>query len=115
MAENKSVSSKKASELDWVAIREEDYPSELPEATKEKLVRKMKENPFVPIGCVATVGALTYGLYNFYKGRSQMSQYMMRARVLAQAFTFVAIVTGIAIGVQKKTSPTLKSEATSSK
>lgn len=45
-------------------------------------------------GCLATTAALTYGIFNFYKGNRQMQQTMMRARVGAQAFTIACIVAG---------------------
>nr|CAD7403980.1 unnamed protein product [Timema poppensis] len=49
------------------------------------------------LGSLATVGALGYGLWCFRLGRSQMSQYMMRARVVAQGFTLVALLIGVSI------------------
>lgn len=48
-----------------------------------------------------TFGALSYGLWSFRKGERQMSQYMMRARVLAQGFTIVALIVGIGIGATR--------------
>lgn len=38
--------------------------------------------------------ALSIGLFSFYKGKGKMQQYMMRARVGAQAFTIVCMVAG---------------------
>nr|CAD7453314.1 unnamed protein product [Timema tahoe] len=46
---------------------------------------------------LATVGALGYGLWCFRQGRSKMSQYMMRARIVAQGFTLVALLIGVSI------------------
>lgn len=37
-------------EFDWVQIRKDMGNFPLEETTKEKMIRKMKENPFVPIG-----------------------------------------------------------------
>ncbi|XP_015191702.1 PREDICTED: HIG1 domain family member 2A, mitochondrial [Polistes dominula] len=92
-------------DLDWVTIKDvsiKEFPiGSIPESTKDKFFRKMKENPFVPIGSLATVSALVYGLYNFVQGNSQMSQYMMRTRVAAQAFTFIAITTGFILAQKK--------------
>lgn len=52
-------------------------------------------------GCLATFGALSYGLWSFRQGRRQMSQYMMRLRVAAQGFTIVALMVGIGIGATR--------------
>ncbi|XP_005795452.1 HIG1 domain family member 2A, mitochondrial [Xiphophorus maculatus] len=65
------------------------------ESFKEKFLRKTKENPFVPIGCAATAGALLYGLRAFHQGKTRQSQLMMRGRIFAQGFTVVAIIVGI--------------------
>lgn len=53
-------------------------------------------------GALATTLALTYGIWNFRNGRSQMSQYMMRARVAAQGFTVLAVVLGYVYGMDRK-------------
>jgi hypothetical protein len=52
-------------------------------------------------GCLLTFGALSYGLWSFRKGEIRMSQYMMRARVVAQGFTIVALIVGIGIGAAR--------------
>jgi hypothetical protein len=41
-------------ELDWIQLRK-DYADLTPETSKEKMVRKIKENPLVPIGEFALV------------------------------------------------------------
>ena len=51
---------------------------------------------FFQTGALATVGALTYGLFSFIRGDTKMQQYMMRARVAAQGGTIVAVATGVA-------------------
>ncbi|XP_004449063.1 HIG1 domain family member 2A, mitochondrial [Dasypus novemcinctus] len=66
-----------------------------PEGFKEKFLRKTRENPMVPIGCLGTAAALTYGLYCFHRGHSQRSQLMMRTRIAAQGFTIAAILLGL--------------------
>ncbi|XP_013115215.1 HIG1 domain family member 2A, mitochondrial [Stomoxys calcitrans] len=81
-------------DLDWIQMRMETGPV-FPETTKEKMMRKIKENPLVPIGCVATGCALCYGLYNFRTGNRRMSQMMMRARIAAQGFTVLALIGGV--------------------
>ncbi|XP_046390739.1 HIG1 domain family member 2A, mitochondrial [Ischnura elegans] len=91
-----------APEFDWITLHNEVSGSlSADETSKEKLLRKVKENPLVPIGCLATAGALSYGLWSFRKGNRQMSQYMMRLRVVAQGFTLVALVVGIGIAANK--------------
>uniref|UniRef100_UPI0037E90F0E HIG1 domain family member 2A, mitochondrial n=1 Tax=Semicossyphus pulcher TaxID=241346 RepID=UPI0037E90F0E len=65
------------------------------ETFKEKFIRKTKENPFVPIGCVGTAGALMYGLRAFHQGKTRQSQLLMRGRIFAQGFTVVAIIFGV--------------------
>ncbi|KAM9103685.1 HIG1 domain family member 2A, mitochondrial isoform X2 [Balaenoptera ricei] len=71
------------------------------ESFKEKFLRKTRENPMVPIGCLGTAAALTYGLYCFHRGQSQRSQLMMRTRIAAQGFTVVAILMGLAASTLK--------------
>lgn len=43
-------------DLDWIQMRQESGPV-FPETTKEKMMRKIKENPLVPIGkpCYFTI------------------------------------------------------------
>ncbi|XP_058444205.1 HIG1 domain family member 2A, mitochondrial [Malaya genurostris] len=88
-------------ELEWIQMRA-DYADIHAETTKEKMIRKVNENPLVPIGCAATLAALGFGLWNFRQGKQQMSQYMMRARILAQGFTVVALVVGVGLTYTKK-------------
>ncbi|XP_036279331.1 HIG1 domain family member 2A, mitochondrial [Pipistrellus kuhlii] len=75
-----------------------------PEGFKEKFIRKTRENPMVPIGCLGTAAALTYGLYCFHRGQSQRSQLMMRTRIAAQGFTVAAILLGLAMSALKSKS-----------
>ena len=49
------------------------------------------------IGLAGTVAALTYGLISFQRGNSRTQQHMMRLRVVAQGFTVVSVVLGVAI------------------
>ncbi|XP_016972218.1 HIG1 domain family member 2A, mitochondrial [Drosophila rhopaloa] len=82
-------------ELDWIQLRQDLGPVIEVETTKEKLQRKIKENPLVPLGCLATTAALTAGLYNFRTGNRKMSQLMMRTRIAAQGFTVFALIVGV--------------------
>ncbi|XP_055846731.1 HIG1 domain family member 2A, mitochondrial [Episyrphus balteatus] len=88
-------------DLDWIQMKK-DFDSMRPETTREKMLRKMKSNPVVPIGCLATAGALGYGLYNFRTGNRKMSQMMMRTRIGAQAFTLVALIVGVVFTYKKE-------------
>ncbi|CAL7938089.1 unnamed protein product [Xylocopa violacea] len=88
-------------ELDWLKYR--DYNTNIQqESPGEKLIRKCKENPAVPLGTLATVAALTCGLWNFYTGNALMSQYMMRARVAAQSFTILSMAAGFVWVMRKE-------------
>lgn len=87
--------------IDWDRLRRDIRQDR--ETFKERLARKVRENPFVPIGCGATVSALGYGIWSFYKGDRMMSQYMMRARVGAQAFTVFVLVAGVLYRKKKRT------------
>uniref|UniRef100_F6W835 HIG1 domain-containing protein n=2 Tax=Ornithorhynchus anatinus TaxID=9258 RepID=F6W835_ORNAN len=71
------------------------------EGFREKFLRKTRENPVVPIGCLATAAALSYGLYCFHSGNKQKSQMMMRTRIAAQGFTLTAILVGLAASALK--------------
>ncbi|XP_070495730.1 HIG1 domain family member 2A, mitochondrial [Chironomus tepperi] len=84
-------------ELEWIQMKK-DFDSERAneETAKEKFIRKFKANPLVPIGCLATAGALSFGLYSFKQGERKMSQMMMRVRILAQGLTVGALVVGVA-------------------
>ncbi|XP_059201899.1 HIG1 domain family member 2A, mitochondrial [Centropristis striata] len=70
-------------------------PRNKDETFKEKFLRKTQENPFVPIGCLGTAGALMYGLRAFHQGKTRQSQMLMRGRIFAQGFTVVAIIVGV--------------------
>ncbi|NXX76378.1 HIG2A protein, partial [Urocolius indicus] len=71
------------------------------EGFADKFVRKTRENPLVPLGCLCTLGVLTYGLISFKRGNVRRSQLMMRARILAQGFTFAALLGGMAAAALK--------------
>lgn len=61
----------------------------------QKLKRKCKEDPLVPVGFVATCAMLSGGLISMLRGQSMLSNYFMRGRVGFQAFT--AVVASIPI------------------
>ncbi|EPE04470.1 altered inheritance-mitochondria protein 31 [Ophiostoma piceae UAMH 11346] len=55
---------------------------------------KMKREPLIPIGVLATVAALTGALRAIRKGNHRQVQLMFRARIVAQGLTILAIVGG---------------------
>jgi hypothetical protein len=60
----------------------------------QKVVRKLKEEPLVPIGCLLTVAAFTNAYLAMRKGDHARVQTFFRARVAAQGFTVLAMVAG---------------------
>ncbi|KAF8186411.1 altered inheritance of mitochondria protein 31, mitochondrial [Pholiota molesta] len=64
------------------------------ESWTEKAQRKFKENPWVPLGCLATTGALVMSAVKMRQGQSQRMNYWLRARVALQGATLVALVGG---------------------
>ncbi|XP_026467061.1 HIG1 domain family member 2A, mitochondrial [Ctenocephalides felis] len=88
----------KVSEFEWIKLRTDMGGHE---TTREKLIRKMKENPVVPFGCLVTAVVLGMGLANFRKGDMAKSQKYMRLRVLAQGFTVAALMGGMVLAAWK--------------
>lgn len=83
--------------FDWVALQKELRTSQstgmsYEETNKEKLWRKMGENPLIPLGAGVTTGVLMVGIFSFATKRAKLSQWMMRARVVAQGFTIACMV-----------------------
>ena len=58
--------------------------------------KKLLKQPLVPAGCLGTAGILIYGIYNFQIGNKEMSQKMMRWRVMSQFATLTVI--GVSLG-----------------
>ncbi|KAG9310214.1 hypoxia induced protein conserved region-domain-containing protein [Chiua virens] len=61
------------------------------ESYGERALRKFKEEPLVPIGTFATVGAFTMAVIKLRRRESRSLNYWMRMRVAAQAFTIAAV------------------------
>jgi hypothetical protein len=59
-----------------------------------KVLRRLKEEPLVPIGCILTVAAFTNAYRAMKRGDHHGVQRMFRARIAAQGFTVVAMVAG---------------------
>lgn len=59
-----------------------------------KLGRKLKEEPLIPIGCLATCYALYQASKSIRQGDHHQTNRMFRARIYAQGFTLVALVAG---------------------
>lgn len=60
----------------------------------QKIVRKLKEEPLIPLGIGLTCFAFINAYRAIRKGDSKQANRMFRARVMAQGFTVVAMVAG---------------------
>ncbi|KFY04566.1 hypothetical protein O988_00691 [Pseudogymnoascus sp. VKM F-3808] len=60
----------------------------------QKLTRRLKEEPLVPLGCALTCWALYHASKSIRSGDQQRTNRMFRARIYAQGFTIVAMVAG---------------------
>ncbi|POR32396.1 Respiratory supercomplex factor 1, mitochondrial [Tolypocladium paradoxum] len=69
----------------------QDFYNERP---MQKVVRKIKEEPLVPLGIGLTVFAFVNAYRALRRGDSQQANKMFRARVAAQGFTVIAMVAG---------------------
>ncbi|KAI9163170.1 Respiratory supercomplex factor [Paramyrothecium foliicola] len=68
-----------------------DFYNEKP---MQKVVRKLKEEPLVPLGVGLTVFAFVNAYRALRRGDSRQANRMFRARVAAQGFTVIAMVAG---------------------
>ncbi|KAL6892637.1 hypoxia induced protein conserved region domain-containing protein [Trichoderma longibrachiatum] len=64
------------------------------EKPMQKVKRKLKEEPLVPLGIGLTVLAFVNAYRALRKGDSRQANRMFRARVAAQGFTVIAMVAG---------------------
>ncbi|KND91107.1 Respiratory supercomplex factor 1, mitochondrial [Tolypocladium ophioglossoides CBS 100239] len=69
----------------------QDFYNERP---MQKVVRKIKEEPLVPLGIGLTVFAFVNAYRALRRGDSQQANKMFRARVAAEGFTVIAMVAG---------------------
>ncbi|CEH16077.1 isoform a [Ceraceosorus bombacis] len=70
-------------------------PAAAVELPKDKLWRKLKQEPIVPIGCLATCGALLWASYALRKGDRRNFQIALRWRVGLQGLTVLGAVAGM--------------------
>ncbi|KAL5630964.1 hypothetical protein BROUX41_000836 [Berkeleyomyces rouxiae] len=64
------------------------------ERPMQKVWRKLREEPLIPLGCFATVFAFTGAYRALRRGDSQSANRMFRYRVGAQGFTVLAMIAG---------------------
>lgn len=64
------------------------------ESRFQKLIRKVRQEPLIPLGCLATCYALYQASKSIRAGNPTRTNKMFRARIYAQGFTLAAIVAG---------------------
>jgi hypothetical protein len=64
------------------------------ESRSQKLFRKIRQEPLIPLGCLATCYALFQAAQSIRAGNPTRTNRMFRARIYAQGFTLVCIVAG---------------------
>ncbi|EXJ75849.1 uncharacterized protein A1O5_00356 [Cladophialophora psammophila CBS 110553] len=69
-------------------------PEFFEESRFQKLWRKLRQEPLIPLGCVATCYALYMATKSIRAGDHHQTNRMFRARIYAQGFTLVAVVAG---------------------
>ncbi|KAF7222347.1 HIG1 domain family member 1A, mitochondrial [Nothobranchius furzeri] len=66
------------------------------EGNDSKLMRKVKENPFVPFGLAGFVAIVGHQLYKMKnRGDTKMSVHLIHMRVAAQGFVVGAMTVGV--------------------
>ncbi|KIW29682.1 uncharacterized protein PV07_05477 [Cladophialophora immunda] len=69
-------------------------PEFFEESRFQKLWRKIRQEPLIPLGCVATCYALYMATKSIRAGDHHQTNRMFRARIYAQGFTLLAVVAG---------------------
>jgi hypothetical protein len=64
------------------------------ESRFQKLSRKVRQEPLIPVGCAATCYALYMATKSIRAGDHHQTNRMFRARIYAQGFTLLALVAG---------------------
>uniref|UniRef100_A0A8D0CJF1 HIG1 domain-containing protein n=2 Tax=Scleropages formosus TaxID=113540 RepID=A0A8D0CJF1_SCLFO len=73
------------------------------EELESKLMRKVKENPFVPAGIAGCAAIVAYGLYKLKsRGNTKMSVHLIHMRVAAQGFVVGAMTLGVVYSMYKE-------------
>ncbi|KAL9615751.1 MAG: hypothetical protein Q9160_009286 [Pyrenula sp. 1 TL-2023] len=72
----------------------DDDPEFLEEGWVNKLGRRLREEPLIPMGCAAACFALYQASKSIRAGDHDRTNRMFRARIYAQGFTLVAILAG---------------------
>lgn len=72
----------------------DDDPEFFEEGRAKKIWRKLKEEPLIPVGCLATCYALYQATKSIREGDHHQTNRMFRARIYAQGFTLVALLAG---------------------
>lgn len=66
------------------------------EENQSKLMRKAKENPFVPVGILGCMAIVGYQLIKMkHRGNTKMSVHLIHMRVAAQGFVVGAMTMGV--------------------
>ncbi|KAG9789951.1 Respiratory supercomplex factor 1, mitochondrial [Exophiala dermatitidis] len=69
-------------------------PEFFEESRSQKLWRKLRQEPLIPLGCAATCYALYMASKSMRAGDHHQTNRMFRARIYAQGFTLLALVAG---------------------
>lgn len=69
-------------------------PEFFEESRSQKLWRKIRQEPLIPVGCAATCYALYMATKSIRAGDHHQTNRMFRARIYAQGFTLLALVAG---------------------
>ncbi|KEF62140.1 uncharacterized protein A1O9_00112 [Exophiala aquamarina CBS 119918] len=69
-------------------------PEFFEESRTQKLFRKIRQEPLIPVGCAATCYALYMATKSIRAGDHHQTNRMFRARIYAQGFTLLALVAG---------------------
>lgn len=73
------------------------------ESQSDKLARKAKEAPFVPLGLAGLTGVVLYGAYKFkHRGAMSPSVFLMQLRVAAQGTVVACLTAGLAYSMAKE-------------
>lgn len=72
----------------------DENPDFYNESRSQKLFRRIREEPLVPLGCGLTTWAIIGASRSMRKGDHKMTNVFFRRRLYAQAFTIAALVVG---------------------